>query len=171
MVLVCYINNKCVRNIYFFSLFKDPLIGCEDCQCRIEGVINGRLECDLRSGQCPCRDNIGGRTCDRCAPGLMNNSNTNFYLFLQVIMIIRVVLNVIVIQLAHLNPSVIHTQVLVYVKKMFMDHDVIDVLMEHLLYYLTIQKDVQIVIVLVQQHNVIQVCLIIELFVICPTGH
>jgi hypothetical protein len=48
----------------------DPLIGCEDCQCRIEGVINARLDCDLRSGQCPCRENIGGRTCDRCAPGL-----------------------------------------------------------------------------------------------------
>jgi hypothetical protein len=51
-------------------VFEDPLIGCEDCQCRIEGVINGRLDCDLRTGQCPCRENIGSRTCDRCAPGL-----------------------------------------------------------------------------------------------------
>jgi hypothetical protein len=86
-------------------------------------------------------------------------------------MIIHVVLNVIVIQLVHLNLYVIHIQVLVYVKKMFMDHDVIDVLMEHLHYYLIIQKVAQIVIVLVQQHNAIQVYLIIELFVICLIGY
>lgn len=49
----------------------DPLIGCEDCQCRIEGVMYARLECDLRTGQCPCRDTISGRTCDRCLSGLL----------------------------------------------------------------------------------------------------
>ncbi|CAF1272511.1 unnamed protein product [Adineta steineri] len=57
--------DQCAPRTYGF----DPLIGCEDCQCRIEGVINGRLDCDLRTGQCPCRENIGSRTCDRCAPG------------------------------------------------------------------------------------------------------
>jgi len=57
--------DQCAPRTYGF----DPLVGCEDCQCRIEGVINGRMDCDLRSGQCPCRENIGGRTCDRCAPG------------------------------------------------------------------------------------------------------
>ncbi|CAF0941718.1 unnamed protein product [Rotaria sordida] len=57
--------DQCAPRTYGF----DPLIGCEDCQCRIEGVINGRLDCDLRSGQCPCRENIGSRTCDRCASG------------------------------------------------------------------------------------------------------
>ncbi len=86
-------------------------------------------------------------------------------------MIIHVVLNVIVIQLVHLNLFVIHILVLVYVKKMFMDQDVIDVLMVHLLYYQVIQRVVPIVIVLVQQHNVIQVYLIILLFEICPIGH
>jgi hypothetical protein len=86
-------------------------------------------------------------------------------------MIIHVVLNVIVIQLVHLNQYVIHIQVPVYVKKTSMVHDVIDVLMVHLLYYPIIQKVVPIVIVLVQQHNVIPVYLIIDLFVICRIGH
>ncbi|CAF1597728.1 unnamed protein product, partial [Adineta ricciae] len=57
--------DQCAPRTYGF----DPLIGCEDCQCRIEGVVNGRLDCDLKTGQCPCRENIGSRTCDRCAPG------------------------------------------------------------------------------------------------------
>jgi hypothetical protein len=72
MVLVsCLYNLFIIYNQFcFVFLYKDPLIGCEDCQCRIEGVIQGRLDCDLRSGQCPCRENIGGRTCDRCSPGL-----------------------------------------------------------------------------------------------------
>ena len=85
-------------------------------------------------------------------------------------MIIHVVLNVIVIQLVHLNLYVIPILVLVYVKKMFMDQDVIDVLMVLLLYYPIIQRVVPIVIVLVRQHNVIQVFLIIVSFVICQIG-
>jgi hypothetical protein len=85
-------------------------------------------------------------------------------------MIIHVVSDVIVIQLVHLNRYAIPTPVLVYVKKMSMDHDVIDVLMEHLLYYLIIQRVVPIAIVLVRLHNVIQVYLIIVSFVICLIG-
>ena len=77
-------------------------------------------------------------------------------------MIIHVALNAIVIRLVHLNQYVIPIQVLVYVKKTFMVHDVIDVLMVHLHCYLTIPRVAQIVIVLVPQHNAIQVYSIIE---------
>lgn len=86
-------------------------------------------------------------------------------------MIIHVVLNVIVIQLVHLNQYVIHTQVLVYAKKMCMVHDVIDVLMVHLLCYRTIPRAVPIVTALARPHNVIQVYSIIDSFGICLIGH
>jgi hypothetical protein len=77
-------------------------------------------------------------------------------------MIIHDVLNAIAIQLVHLNLYVIHIPALVYVKKTFMVHVVIDVLTVHFLYHLIIPKVVQNVIVSVPLPNVIRVHLIIE---------
>lgn len=37
------------------------------CQCDPQGSVSS--QCDVRGGQCPCRPNITGRRCDRCAPG------------------------------------------------------------------------------------------------------
>lgn len=47
----------------------DPLIGCEECNCDINGVRQRNLECDVNSGQCQCRNNIMGRRCDECQFG------------------------------------------------------------------------------------------------------
>ncbi|ODM92460.1 Laminin subunit alpha [Orchesella cincta] len=47
----------------------DPLIGCEECNCHPPGVVNGNLQCDLLNGQCECKPNIVGRSCDKCKPG------------------------------------------------------------------------------------------------------
>ncbi|XP_054719477.1 laminin subunit alpha-like [Uloborus diversus] len=55
----------CVPYTYGF----DPLIGCEECNCNPLGVSNGQLQCDLQTGQCRCRSNIVGRTCDKCKAG------------------------------------------------------------------------------------------------------
>ncbi len=85
-------------------------------------------------------------------------------------MIIHVVSNVIVIPLVRWNQSVIPTRVLAYVRKTFMDLDVIDVLMAPLLYCLTIRKAAPIVIVLARQLSAIPDYSIIVLFVICPIG-
>ncbi|XP_035887397.1 laminin subunit beta-2-like, partial [Phyllostomus discolor] len=37
------------------------------CECHPQGSLS--TECALLGGQCPCRPNIGGRTCDHCVPG------------------------------------------------------------------------------------------------------
>uniref|UniRef100_A0A7E4ULG0 Laminin subunit alpha-1 n=1 Tax=Panagrellus redivivus TaxID=6233 RepID=A0A7E4ULG0_PANRE len=57
--------DKCVSNAFGY----DPLIGCQLCGCHPDGSENGILRCDADSGQCLCKDNVGGRQCDRCLPG------------------------------------------------------------------------------------------------------
>ena len=37
------------------------------CNCDITGSESSL--CDKYTGQCPCKSNVGGRTCDRCQPG------------------------------------------------------------------------------------------------------
>ncbi|CAI5448656.1 unnamed protein product [Caenorhabditis angaria] len=56
---------KCVSNAFGY----DPLIGCQKCGCHPQGSEGGRLECDAESGQCLCRESMGGRQCDRCLAG------------------------------------------------------------------------------------------------------
>ncbi|XP_075877558.1 laminin subunit alpha-3-like isoform X2 [Nelusetta ayraudi] len=47
-----------------------PLLGCEGCDCSPSGINDAaRPECDRITGQCSCKSRIGGRQCDRCAPG------------------------------------------------------------------------------------------------------
>uniref|UniRef100_A0A0N4ZLJ9 Laminin subunit alpha n=1 Tax=Parastrongyloides trichosuri TaxID=131310 RepID=A0A0N4ZLJ9_PARTI len=57
--------DKCVK--YAFGY--DPLIGCQLCGCNKDGSEGGELECDPLSGQCLCKDNVGGRKCESCLPG------------------------------------------------------------------------------------------------------
>ncbi|KAL0280200.1 UNVERIFIED_CONTAM: hypothetical protein PYX00_001570 [Menopon gallinae] len=57
--------DQCEKNTYGY----DPLIGCEECNCHPYGVQNYNLQCDLYNGMCQCKDNIRGRTCDRCKNG------------------------------------------------------------------------------------------------------
>ncbi|VDO27999.1 unnamed protein product [Haemonchus placei] len=57
--------DKCVS--YAFGY--DPLIGCQKCGCHIQGSEGASLQCDPNSGQCLCRESIGGRQCDRCLAG------------------------------------------------------------------------------------------------------
>ncbi|CAJ1072333.1 laminin subunit alpha-3-like [Xyrichtys novacula] len=47
-----------------------PLLGCEDCECSPNGIkTSAGPDCDRITGQCNCKPRIGGRQCDRCAPG------------------------------------------------------------------------------------------------------
>lgn len=62
--------DHCMLHTYGF----DPLLGCEECQCNPQGVRrlpSGRadLQCNVTSGECPCKETIYGRRCDRCLAG------------------------------------------------------------------------------------------------------
>ncbi|CAI2351123.1 unnamed protein product [Caenorhabditis sp. 36 PRJEB53466] len=57
--------DKCVSNAFGY----DPLIGCQKCGCHPQGSEGGNLLCDPESGQCLCRESMGGRQCDRCLAG------------------------------------------------------------------------------------------------------
>ncbi|CAJ0953978.1 unnamed protein product, partial [Mesorhabditis belari] len=57
--------DRCVSYAYGY----DPLIGCQLCGCNRDGSEGGNLECDPLNGQCLCKENVGGRMCDRCLPG------------------------------------------------------------------------------------------------------
>ncbi|XP_041659948.1 laminin subunit alpha-3-like isoform X2 [Cheilinus undulatus] len=47
-----------------------PLLGCEGCECSPNGIkTDAGSDCDRITGQCSCKPRIGGRKCDRCAPG------------------------------------------------------------------------------------------------------
>lgn len=41
--------------------------GALDCDCYAQGSLS--FTCDPFGGQCPCRENIIGRTCTACRPG------------------------------------------------------------------------------------------------------
>ncbi|KAI1304937.1 Laminin subunit alpha [Halotydeus destructor] len=43
--------------------------GCQDCLCSRNGTISSVVECNGRIGQCKCKANIRGRTCDICTDG------------------------------------------------------------------------------------------------------
>ncbi|XP_032527888.2 laminin subunit alpha [Danaus plexippus] len=76
---ICDDNGECIcpKNVegencdrckpYTFNF--DVQRGCDDCNCNPMGVINDQLQCEADSGNCPCKDNIIGRTCDHCEPG------------------------------------------------------------------------------------------------------
>lgn len=57
--------DQCEKFTYGF----DPIIGCEDCKCNPLGIALGHQQCDIFNGSCTCKENVVGRTCDRCQNG------------------------------------------------------------------------------------------------------
>ena len=40
--------SKCEENTFGY----DPITGCQECDCAVEGTMNGNMSCDLLSGAC-----------------------------------------------------------------------------------------------------------------------
>ncbi|CAF5168677.1 unnamed protein product, partial [Rotaria magnacalcarata] len=51
--------DRCLPNHYGFSSE-----GCSQCSCDQYGSFD--VQCDITSGQCPCKDNFMGQKCDLC---------------------------------------------------------------------------------------------------------
>jgi laminin alpha 3/5 len=60
--------SKCVPGTYGF----DPYFGCDDCDCNLDGTVDGNGVCNPDSGQCDCKTNLDGRRCDVCKAGFYN---------------------------------------------------------------------------------------------------
>ncbi|XP_036386703.1 laminin subunit beta-1-like [Megalops cyprinoides] len=60
---------SCSLGYYGNALAQD----CKRCSCVVAGTLpsrcsGGLCHCDQQTGACPCRDNVGGHSCNECAP-------------------------------------------------------------------------------------------------------
>ncbi|XP_012252560.2 laminin subunit beta-1-like [Athalia rosae] len=55
---------------YHYSIGTYVFEGAHACQCNLTGSHS--LLCNQFGGRCPCKKNVVGRKCDRCAPGTYN---------------------------------------------------------------------------------------------------
>ena len=60
--------SRCEENTFGY----DSITGCQECACQVEGTVAGNMSCSLETGQCYCKDNVEGRTCDHCSAGAFN---------------------------------------------------------------------------------------------------
>ncbi|XP_041108645.1 usherin [Polyodon spathula] len=67
--------NQCQHGFYNLQHL-DP-DGCSPCNCNTSGTLNGDITCHQNSGQCKCKTNAIGLTCDRCNFGFKFLSSTN----------------------------------------------------------------------------------------------
>ncbi|XP_064622303.1 usherin-like [Lineus longissimus] len=43
--------------------------GCQNCDCDVQGTVQGKLNCDQNTGQCTCLSQRTGRRCEKCIDG------------------------------------------------------------------------------------------------------
>ena len=65
----------CKEGTYNFG--SDVDLGCEDCPCSPEGTVNGTGSCDPETGQCFCKENVEGQSCNRCKPNTWKLSRSD----------------------------------------------------------------------------------------------
>ncbi|KAL5012460.1 hypothetical protein ScPMuIL_011011 [Solemya velum] len=60
-----------------FAISTEVYNGAIPCDCDPTGTVaGGTLICESTGGQCPCKNGVGGRRCDRCIPGFFLFSET-----------------------------------------------------------------------------------------------
>ncbi|XP_008332400.1 laminin subunit alpha-3 isoform X3 [Cynoglossus semilaevis] len=59
--------NRC-KPLYWNLAAENPR-GCVECRCDLKGTLSGVGECAQRSGQCHCKPNACGLSCDTCKDG------------------------------------------------------------------------------------------------------
>ncbi|XP_071494817.1 LOW QUALITY PROTEIN: usherin-like [Diadema antillarum] len=67
--------DQCAPETYNLQL--SSVQGCTPCSCNTPGTVNGSRTCDTVTGQCECKANVLGQTCNSCAPNTFNLSATN----------------------------------------------------------------------------------------------
>jgi len=59
--------DRCEANYWNFPEEAD--LGCESCDCMVEGSQGNRPSCNTEDGKCECKQNVEGQRCDRCNSG------------------------------------------------------------------------------------------------------
>ncbi|KAK3537246.1 hypothetical protein QTP70_004660 [Hemibagrus guttatus] len=67
--------NQCQQG--FYKLQASLADGCLDCNCNAAGTLWPHITCHQESGQCHCKTNVIGLTCDRCNYGFKFLNDTN----------------------------------------------------------------------------------------------
>ncbi|KAJ8400311.1 hypothetical protein AAFF_G00396940 [Aldrovandia affinis] len=67
--------NQCQHG--FYKLQRSYPDGCRACNCNTAGTARADITCHHDSGQCQCKANVIGRTCDRCNFGFSFLNSTN----------------------------------------------------------------------------------------------
>lgn len=52
----------------FYDLDGGLIIGCKSCSCNAAGTVPGSEICDKTTGECDCKENVQGRSCNQCKP-------------------------------------------------------------------------------------------------------
>ncbi|OTF72579.1 hypothetical protein BLA29_005761, partial [Euroglyphus maynei] len=71
------ICNQC-KDLYWNLQMNNPY-GCEDCRCNQNGTISRIGICDTVTGDCMCKANVQGRTCNMCKPNTYQLNSARFF--------------------------------------------------------------------------------------------
>ncbi|XP_056913723.1 LOW QUALITY PROTEIN: laminin subunit alpha-3-like [Takifugu flavidus] len=53
--------------------------GCKECQCDLKGTLSGVGDCQQKSGQCHCKPNACGRSCNTCKDGYFQLQKKKYF--------------------------------------------------------------------------------------------
>lgn len=67
--------DQCAPDFWKFPGFDDP--GCQSCRCLEEGSFGNRPDCDTLDGDCHCKQNVEGRSCEKCKSGYFQIERDN----------------------------------------------------------------------------------------------
>uniref|UniRef100_A0A8C8VNC6 Laminin subunit alpha 3 n=1 Tax=Pelusios castaneus TaxID=367368 RepID=A0A8C8VNC6_9SAUR len=63
----------------YWNLARENPDGCTECQCDVTGTLSGVGECQQKSGDCHCKPDVCGGSCDTCEAGYYALENRNYF--------------------------------------------------------------------------------------------
>ncbi|XP_007432316.1 laminin subunit alpha-3, partial [Python bivittatus] len=63
----------------YWNLARENPYGCVDCQCDVAGALSGIRECQQLDGECYCKPNVCGGSCDTCEVGYYGLEIKNYF--------------------------------------------------------------------------------------------
>uniref|UniRef100_G1K957 Laminin subunit alpha 3 n=1 Tax=Anolis carolinensis TaxID=28377 RepID=G1K957_ANOCA len=63
----------------YWNLARENPEGCVECQCNASGTLSGVRECQQVDGECYCKPNVCGDSCDMCEDGYYGLEAKNYF--------------------------------------------------------------------------------------------